>query len=244
VIDVMDTGAGSIALGFIALLVAVSGLVVAALAYVRAGANERLGTPRPRAVAAQLARSLRESLEESLIRVKRAQMRLAEVAERAAPGLQLPIDDLGQQLGVLRTESEQALVRLRDEVSSRALLVQEMLAARIRHLEAIIEILHARTEVASAEDLAARGAHIEAEELLQDAVARVREVKLRLSDVVGDDPAFAPVIETLTEALHAIRVRGRDQKRRLATVLSASDALLVWMKSREPREAAVAAYGT
>ncbi|MDF2693062.1 MAG: hypothetical protein K0S65_1445 [Labilithrix sp.] len=238
----MDTGAGLIALGFVALLIATSGLVVAVLAYRRAGAQDRLAPLRPRA-AAQLARVLGETLDESLIRVKRAQMRLAEVAERAAPDLRLPIDDLNRQIAELRMETEQTCVQLRSEASSRALEAQESLAARIRHVEANIEVLHARAEIALAEELAARGEYLEAEALLEDAVARFREVKLRLSDIVGDDPAFAPVIETLNEALHALRVRARDHKRQLDTVLSASDALLAWLKSREPRGAATVAAG-
>lgn len=239
----METGSASITVGFVALLISALSLVLAAAAFLRAGAHDRLASLRMQqhVVVDQLARSLRERLEDSLLRVKRAQLRLAEIADRTAEGLQRWLDDLGKQLEQLRRESEQELAQLRTEVSSRAMGVQDAIARRIRYVESNIEIIRARGEIATAEELADRGAHLDAQARLEDAMARVREVKLRLTDVVGDDPAFAPVIDALQEAIHAVRARAADHRRQLETVLSASDALLAWLKAREPREPAAAA---
>lgn len=239
----METGSASIAVGLVALLISVLSLVLAAAAFLRTGAHARLESLRMQQhmVVDQLARSLRERLEDSLVRVKRAQVRLADIAGRASEELHGLIEDLGRQLNQLRRESEEELAQLRTEVSSRALGVQDAISRRIRYVESNIEIIRVRSEIAAAEELADRGAYLDAQALLEDGVARIREVKMRLTDIIGDDPAFAPMIEALQEALHAIRARGADHRRQLETVLSASDSLLAWLEARGPHEPAAAA---
>ena len=236
----METGSASITVGFVALLISALSLALAAAAFLRTGAQDRLESLRMQQhlVVDQLARSLRERLEDSLVRVKRAQMRLADIAERASEGLHRLIEDLGRQLNQLRRESEEELAQVRTEVSSRALGVQDAISRRLRYVESNIEIIRVRAEIAAADELADRGAYLDAQALLEDGVARTREVKMRLTDIVGDDPAFAPVIDALQEAIHALRVRTADHRRQLEAVLSASDSLLAWLKAREPREPA------
>lgn len=241
----METGSSSIALAFAALVVALLSLSLAVMAYVRAGGGPRWSSLRTqRTVVHHLARTLRENLDESLTRVKRAQARLAEVGERGSENLHRSVDELSRQLHRLRVEAERELSQLQEEVPPRALAVQDALTRRIRHVEANIEIMRARSEITTAEELAEEGSFVEAEDMLEDARVRVREVKLRLSDVVGDDPAFGPVIDALSDAIHALRSQAQDHKRQLGTVLSASDSLLAWMKAHEPREPSPSALGS
>jgi chromosome segregation ATPase len=241
----METGPGWIVPGLVALAISAVALVLAAAAYLRASRSERGEDNRfeDRGVVDQLARSLREGLEESLVRIRRAQQRLGDMSVRASDTIQWSLGDLNRQLGELKRQAEQELAQVRTEVSSRALTVQEALARRIRHIEANLEVLRARDEISAAEELAADGAFLEAEQLLEDALARIREVKLRLSDVIGEDPAFAPALDALHAGLRSVRARANDHKRQLDTVLSASDSLLAWLKSREPREPVVVAVG-
>jgi chromosome segregation ATPase len=233
----------STALGFTALAISAVGLVLAAAAYLRASSPHAHSADAhwDRHTVDRIARSLREGLEESLSRVKRAQLRLSELGERASEGVHRSIEELSRQLTQLKREVDQEIAQLRTEISSRAVAAQDAFTRRLRHIEANIEILRARAEISVAEELAEEGMFLEAEELLEDAVARIREVKMRLSDIVGDDPAFAPVIEALNEAIHSIRARAADHKRQLDTVLSASDSLLAWLKSREQAAANVGA---
>jgi len=242
----MDSGSGSLALAFVAILVAAISLALASAAFRRAGRRERVDRRVQRASPGEgsVARSLREGLETSLARVKRAQLRLAEVGERVSEHHHRSVDDLSRHLDRLRRETEHELAQRLSDAPTSALATPEGLGRRIRHIEANIEVLRARSEIATAEELAEGGAFLEAQELLEDALARIREVKLRLSDVVGDDPAFAPVLDALGEAIHALRSRAEDHKRQLETVLSESDSLLAWLStSREPREQNLAAVG-
>lgn len=235
----METG--STALGFTALAISAVGLVLAAAAYLRASDrdSQSLDPQRDRHTVEHITRSLRDGLDQSLARVKRAQLRLSELGERASATLMRSIEEWDRQLAQLRREIEQEVTLLRTEISSRAIAAQDDFARRLRQIEANIEILRARAEISVAEELAQEGMFLEAEELLEDALARVREVKMRISDIVGDDPAFAPVLEALNEAIHSVRARAADHQRQLHTVLSASDSLLAWLKSREQAAANV-----
>jgi hypothetical protein len=234
----METGTGTIALGIVALAIAAASLVLAAAAFLRVSPS-RAHPPAVSTVAEGSARepasplgALGATLEDALARVRRAQERLGKLRDRAEASTRRRIDELGRRLVGVEADVEES-ARAPGAAPARSEARRE-LVDRIRHIEASLEVLCARTEIGTADRLVETGEYVDAQQLLEDAVARIREVKLRLSNVIGDDPAFAPVIDALTEAIHAVRGRALDHERPLESVLSASDALLAWLDARAP----------
>jgi len=232
-IQAMDFGTGSWVV--VALAFSMFSAVLALVAYWRSGGQADIDSVRRKnqVVLDELSRRTRRGLEETLARVTRAQQRLAELREEAASSMHEPIDSLARQLSDIKRDAELALAKLKTEVTSGAQAAQEGLAKRVRHIEGSIRILMARAEIRAAERLADAGDFVEAEDLLEDAVAKVREGKMRLADEGGEEPAFEPVIETLHDAIRSVRARAVDHKNQIDNVLSASDYLLASLRSRE-----------
>jgi hypothetical protein len=211
-----------------ALVFSIASLVLALAAYWRAGGRRDLEVlqVKQRLMAEDLAKWMRKGFEDSLARIARAQKRLSELSTEASEQIREATRVLELELGEMKKEAELGLFHLKTEVSSGGHAAQEALAKRIRRTEGSIQVLVARSEIAAAEKLAAADEIVQAEDLLEDAVSKVREVRMRLSEEVGDDPAFEHVIETLHEALRSVRARAVDHKRRIDSVLEASDSLL------------------
>jgi hypothetical protein len=211
-----------------ALVFAIVSMVLALAAYWRAGGRRDLEViqAKQRLMAEDLAKWMRKGFEDSLARIGRAQKRVGELGKEAPENLRASIHALELELGEMRKEAELGLFHLKTEVSSGGHAAQEALAKRVRRAEGSVQVLVARSEITTAEHLADRNELAQAEDLLEDAVSKVREVRMSLSEEVGDDPAFEHVIETLHEALRSVRERAADHKRRIDSVLAASDSLL------------------
>ncbi|MDB4996028.1 MAG: hypothetical protein JWM74_3460 [Myxococcaceae bacterium] len=219
-----------------ALVFSIVSLVLSLAAYWRAGGRRELEVlqVKQRLMAEDLAKWMRKGFEDSLARTARAQKRLAELSQGASQQLREANRVLELELGELKKEAELGLFHLKTEVSSGGHAAQEALAKRIRRIEGSIQVLVARAEIAAAERLAAANEIVQAEDLLEDAVSKVREVRMRLSEEVGDDPAFEHVIETLHDALRSVRARAVDHRRRIESVLEASDSLLASLGNTRP----------
>jgi hypothetical protein len=219
----------------IAVFLSVASMLLAAIAYWRSGGREELELVRSKQklVVDELARRVRRGLDESRARAQRSQQRLAELRMEAAENVQVSIDGLIREVAEIKKESEERLQDLKFEVTAGAQAAQEALAKRMRRVEGSIRVLGARAEIRAAERLADAGDFADAEDLLEDAVAKVREAKMRLSDDDGEEGKFDPVIDALHEAIHAIRERALDHKRQIDSVLSASDSLLASLRTRE-----------
>jgi hypothetical protein len=222
-------------LAIIALLLALVSLTLGMLAYWRSGVLDEIEAvgARQRLVTDELSRRIRRGIEDSLARVSRASQRLAQLQRGPSMRLSKTIDELAAELANVRAGLQEVMRRVQGDVSEGAEATAEALARRIRHIESRIQVLMTRAEIRAAEDLADAGRFVAAEDLLEDAVARVRELSLRYADEPGEEPAFAPVIEALHGALHSLRERAADHKRRIDSVLSASDSLLAALASRE-----------
>jgi hypothetical protein len=219
----------------IAVFLSVASMLLAAIAYWRSGGREDLELVRSKQklVVDELARRVRRGLEESRARAIRSQQRLAELKKEAADNVLVAIDGLTREVAEIKKETEERLQDLKFEVTAGAQAAEEALAKRVRRVEGSVRVLGARAEIRAAEQLADAGGFAEAEDLLEDAVARVREAKMRLADDDGEERSFEPVIEALHEAIHAIRERALDHKRQIDSVLSASDSLLASLRTRE-----------
>ncbi len=181
----------------------------------------------------ELARRIRLGLEESRTRAVRAQQRLGALRKEATANVQHTIDELAREALAIKKEAEERLLDLRFEVTATAQAEEEALTKRMRRVEGSIRVLGARAEIRAAEYLADAGEFADAEDLLEDAVAKVREAKLRLADDDGQEGTFEPVIDALHDAIHAIRERALDHKRQIDSVLTASDSLLASLRARE-----------
>jgi hypothetical protein len=223
----------------VSLFLSVASIVLAGIAYWRSGAQSELATVRTsqHLVLDELRRKLRKRVEGSLLRVTRNERRLAELRMDPASVVHEAIDALARELGQIKHESEIALVELDDEITRGAEAAQESLARRIHYVESSVRVLTARSEIRGAERLADRGMFAEAEDQLQDAAANMREAKMRLDDEGSDEPAFAPLLEMLDEAIRSVRARAADHPRHIESVLSASDSLLASLRSHEHLDA-------
>lgn len=219
----------------VALFLSIASMVLAVVAYWRSGGRDDLELVRKKQqlVVDELARRTRRGLEESFARVQRAQNQLAQLRAEASAGVQDSIDALARELAEVRRELEIARERLKVEVTAGAQAAQEVLGKRVHHIEGTVRVLAARAEIRAAELLADKGRFFEAENMVEDAIAKVREAKMRLSEEEADEPAFGPVIEALHVALHSIRARAIDHKREMDTVLAASDSLLASLRAHE-----------
>lgn len=219
----------------VALFLSIASMVLAVVAYWRSGGREDLETIRRKQqlLIEELARRTRRGLEDSLARLRRLEQRLGELHAETSIEVRDSVDALSRELAELKREAEIALERLKLEVSTGAHASQEVLAKRVHHVEGTLRVLGARAEIHAAELLADSGRFVEAEDLLEDAVVKVREAKLRLADEEADEPAFGPVLGALHDALRSIRARAEDHKRQLDTVLAASDSLLASLRAHE-----------
>jgi chromosome segregation ATPase len=234
------------AISIIALCVAGLSLAASAVAYWRAGGRRdvealraelarQLETVRAReqALAEELGRRVRSGYEESLARIKRAEERLAELREKMSADTRQAVDALRAQLAEARREIEGALQQLKTGASTRAEALQQALHRRVLRMEGRVLLLMARADIVRAERLAEKRDFIHANDLLEEAVARVRAVRLRLSDPFEDEAAFENALDALHEAIRSVRAEAADHQRQIDRVLTANDALLASLASFE-----------
>ncbi len=231
-----------------AIIMAGVSLFLSGIAYWRAGGRADIATlkrelreeidsfkSRQRAIAEDLRKRINSGYEDTLSRIKRGERRLADLRQEVSASMQEGIDAVSRQLAELKVEAEEGITRLKHDVSIGAQATQEAVGLRIRRLEGRIQILMVRAEMARAQRLADKRSFIDAEKLLEDAVAKVREVKARLSDDFEENPAFSEVITSLQNAIRSVRAEAEDSRHELDRVLSSSESLLSSLASREQR---------
>jgi hypothetical protein len=212
-----------------ALCVAGVSLVLSAVAYWRAG-----GRSDVEALRAELARRIRNGYEDSLARIRRAEQRLAALQESLSAEARQAVDELRAQLAETRQEIEAGLHNLKTGVSTRAEAAQEALHKRVLRLEGRAQLLMARADILRAERLAEKGELLHANELLEEAADKVREVKLRYGEAFEGDPIFIEMFLALRAAIRSVHEEAADHQQQIERALSASDALLASLTEREP----------
>ncbi|MCU1280846.1 MAG: hypothetical protein JWM53_4392 [bacterium] len=230
----------------VALCAAGASLILSAVAWWRAGGRSavvslrtQLGRElearraRQRQTSEELAQRLRRGYEESLARIKRAEERLAQLREEASAEMRQSIESLQAHLAEARRDIEASLARLKGEVSVRTEAAEEALRRRILRLEGHVQLLLARAEMRRAERRAEKRDFIGAVEMLETALSKVNEVKLRLSDAFEEDPSFDEVLGALHDAIRSVRAQAAEHKRDLEHAVSASDVLLRIIAARE-----------
>lgn len=230
----------------VALVLSCIAIVLAAVAYWRSGGERDVAALRDelrveldglrrvqREMGEELSRRVRSGYEGSLSRIRRAQDRISALRAEVSTSLRGTLDVLSQQLADLRRDAEEGITKLKTGVSTGAKTTEEAVAARVRRVEGRVQVLVARAEISRAEKLAAKSQFVEAEQRLEDAVSKVREVRTRLSEEFEDDPAFSEVLDALQDAIRSVRARADDHRRQIDRVLAASDSLLASLETRE-----------
>jgi hypothetical protein len=209
-------------------------LAVAAVVVVsrRAGTRRELARlrARERALVDEIRKRIRVGHERTLARAQRAQRRIDELRRIPLPAAPGSAEAIGEELATIRAHLETALQRAAGEIFLEADAAERNLARRVLRIEGRIEILIARAEMERAERLAQAGRFQEAEPLLDDAIAKVREVRLRVAEG-EDDFAFADVTQALKSAIQSVRAQAVDYRQKLERVLRASDTLLASLEA-------------
>lgn len=229
----------------VALVLSAGSFAVAIASWLRAGGRQQLAAMRrdlarevellrtgQQTLLEDLATRVRRGYERLLARVEHAQQRLGELRERASADMHRRLDTLREELADVQGTAAGELARLKAEASAATAAAEDSLARRLRRLEGRLQILQARMEISNAEVLAGDGDFTTAEELLEDAVARVRDVRSRL-DEMEEDPAFGDVLNALQKAIRSVRMRAEARERQIDRVVSASDTLLACLEARE-----------
>jgi chromosome segregation ATPase len=221
----------------VALTLSAISLVIASVAYWRSGGARDIARLRAELTesANELRARIRTGYEESLARIDRARARLGEIPPHVATSLRASIDTLNQELSRLRQEAQEELERLKTSASSSARAAEQALAMRVRRLEGRVHLFIARAEKVRAEGLAKRGEFASAEDILEEAITRVREAQTELAGMGGEEPSFAHLVGALRQAVRSVRSRAETHKRELEEVIAESDGLLRSLEAEDAR---------
>jgi chromosome segregation ATPase len=216
----------TLALGTLA--IACLSLVLSCVAYSRAGASSEARAlrdelrhdgeafqRRQRALAEDAIRKLRDGYADTLWRISRAKQRLAQLPPEMSEDIQDRAQRIDRQLDERRRDAREELERLEHQISQDAHATQEAIALRVRQLEGRTQILSASADILRAQRLATRNELAAADDLLDDAVADVREARARLGIHAADDPAFTDIISSLRHAKRFVRAPNDATRPRL-----------------------------
>jgi hypothetical protein len=198
-------------------MLAVSGisLLVSTLALVRSDRARKM-------LADDIAARLQKDYDNFIGRIARAKISLADTRAGASEELRERIDRLGEELEEIAREARRDLERLQHEPTRRARIKHEELLRDMQRLEARVQLLEVKSEIVRAQRLASQSEFVAAEELLEAAASRMRDIRGR-----GEgDPMFAEIMVALQDALRAVRNRAENTRRKLQDVLSETDSLL------------------
>ena len=236
---------GSI-LGLIALVLAGTGLCVSILAYWRSGgrwemralqyeirAELEAARQAQLALADELATRIRMGYDDTLERMRRAEARLSELRQGASAELTRALNAAARRASELRRQAWDGLDRLRKEATAQAERAQEAVARRARRLEARVEVLVARAEIARAERLAEKEDFVSAQSVLEHAAAKVRDARTKVTDADGQEQVFDEVVDSLAEAIRGVRVHAASARQQIEKVMTTSDSLLGSLEGRE-----------
>lgn len=216
------------ALEIVALILATISLAIASVAYWRSGGAQDIAKLRSELVETRdaLRARLRSGYDESLLRIDHARALLAAIPPQVAATVRGSIDSLNKELSAVRHEVEQELERLKTRASASSQAARDALATRVKQLEGRVRLLVARGEMVRAESLADRGDFAAAEDLLDDALMKVREVQRGLGPLFEGDPAFAHLLATLRQTIRSVQTRAQSRKREIDELIAESDQLL------------------
>lgn len=186
-----------------------------------------------RMMADDIAVRLKKDYDAFMSRIARTKISLADTRAGAPDELRERIDRISQELEEIALEARRDLGRIH-EPTRRAHVRYEELLRHMQRLEARAQLLEVNSEIVRAQRLANQSEFVAAEELLEAAASRMRDIRTTLGR--GDsDPAFAEIMSTLQDALRAVRNRAENTRRKLQDVMTETDALLGTFEQADAR---------
>lgn len=175
-------------------------------------------------IADDLVSKIKQDYDTFMSRIARVKINLADTRAGAPEEQRERIDRINQELEEIEREARRDLGRIQEPTEHTHARHEELLRG-IRRLEARAQLVEVKSEIVRAQRLASQSEFVAAEELLETAASRMREIRATLGRG-QQDPAFVEIVTALQDALRAVRNRAENTRRKLQDVLSETDSLL------------------
>lgn len=226
------------------LVLSLASLVLAAVAYWRAGGQRDLRRARLelerkvetlRAKQDELTESVAQALsaayESSRRRLAAARRQLRELKDEAAEGLATEVRRAQEELEALAARLEAAAKNAKESTAAAAQTAERSIAFRVRRIEARATLLQAQWKAGRAVDAAAKRDFERADQLLGDATELLRHAQ----HILADDHARDELLEAMKLKLHsataAVRSHAADARQRAEFVLTDAERLVAALES-------------
>ena len=218
-----------------AIIISVASLVLAGVAYWRAGGKRDLELLREKQkeLAEALLLAVEEAYEASRQTLHQTAEGLRQLKDEAVEGLEQQIERAQQQLQALERRLEQTAKAARDNTVAAAQKAERVLRVSVRRLEARGSLLYAKACAVLANRWANKGEFLRAEKRLDEATALLALARETLRADHAYDEQLEVVKCALAEATTAVREKAQDVRKRIENVLAETDKLLGSLESDE-----------
>lgn len=237
-------------MGIATLVIAIVGLVMAVLAWWRAGGRQDVGAARKRldeeieqlrAAQSQLGEvfllAIEEAYEESRETLQQTAEGMRQLKNEAIDGLGQELERITEQLRGLQRRLEDDLKSARNTTLAAAQGVERSLRRRVHRVQARGSLLYAKGAAMLAVRWARKKEFLRAEKRLDEATALLALARETLRADHAYDEQFEDVKRALAEATGAVRGQEQDVPQRIEHVLTETDKLLGALETEE-RQAA------
>jgi cellobiose-specific phosphotransferase system component IIA len=220
-----------------ALVIAVISLVLAGMAYWRAGGQRDLELLRAKQqeLTETLLLAIEEAYEASRQTLRQTAEGLRLLKDEAIEGLEQQVERATQQLQELERRLEAAAKAARDTTLAAAQKAERALRVRVHRLEARGSLLYAKGCAVLAIRWARKEEFDRAEKRLDEATALLALARETLRADHAYDAQFDIVKRTLADATTAVREKAQDVRQRIEHVLAETDKLLGSLESDETK---------
>lgn len=237
-------------MGLAALVIAIIGLVMAVLAWWRAGgkqdvevAQKRLNeeSEQLRAVHRELSEvflfAIEGAYEESRETLQQTAEGMRQLKDEAFEGLGQELERITEQLRALQRRLDEGLKSARETTLATAQAIERSLRRRVHRMQARGSLLYAKGAATLAIRWARKEEFQRAEKRLDEATALLALARETLRADHAYDEQFEDVKRALAEATGAVRGQEQDVPQRIEHVLTETDTLLGALETEE-RQAA------
>ena len=219
----------------VALIIAVASLVLAGVAYWRAGGKRDIEALRAKQkeLSEALLLAVEEAYEASRQTLRRTAEGLRHLKDEAIEGLEQQVERAQQQLHELERRLEAAAKAARDHTIAAAQKAERALRVRVHRLEARGSLLYAKGCTVLANRWAYKGEFLRAEKRLDEATELLALARETLRADHAYDEQLEVVKHSLAEATTAAREKSKDVRQRIEHVLAEADKLLGSLESDE-----------
>jgi hypothetical protein len=218
-----------------ALIIAVVGLILAAVAYWRIGGRDdiELLRDKQRELADAFLFMIEDAYEESRQALRQTADGLRQLKAEAVEGLEQQIERATQQLHALEQRLANGLKSARNSTLSVARSVERALRVRVHRLEARGSLLYAKASATLAIRWSNKAEFQRAEKRLDEATSLLALARETFRADHAYDEQLEVVKCSLAEATTAVRARAQDARQRIEQVLTETDKLLTALGSDE-----------